>query len=101
MLVDKIIQMIPSAFENFREVSRCCEGTKRQICTTSWDLVAPKFVRLLGMANAQRRPKSEARRRDKCPRELGRQREARGETNKRLNAARRPGFKRQVRLEPP
>jgi hypothetical protein len=39
-LVDKIIQMIPSAFEDFREVSRCCEGTKRQICTTSWDLVA-------------------------------------------------------------
>jgi hypothetical protein len=31
--VDKIIQMIPSAFEDFREVSRCCEGTKRQICT--------------------------------------------------------------------
>src|SRR5271169_5303734 len=35
MLVDKIIQIIPSAFEDFREVSRCCEGTKRQICTTS------------------------------------------------------------------
>jgi hypothetical protein len=30
-LVDKIIQMIPSVFEGFREVSRCCEGTKRQI----------------------------------------------------------------------
>jgi hypothetical protein len=26
-LVDKIIQMIPSAFEDFREVSGCCEGT--------------------------------------------------------------------------
>src|SRR5271169_2200396 len=35
LLVDKIMQMIPSAFEDFREVSRCCEGTKRQICTTS------------------------------------------------------------------
>jgi hypothetical protein len=33
-LVDKIIQMIPSAFEDFREVSHCFEGTKRQICTT-------------------------------------------------------------------
>jgi ketosteroid isomerase-like protein len=33
--VDKILQMIPSAFEDFRDVSRCCEGTKRQICTTS------------------------------------------------------------------
>jgi hypothetical protein len=34
-LVDKIIQMMPSVFEDFRKVSRCCEGTKRQICTTS------------------------------------------------------------------
>jgi|SRR6516162_11940128 len=34
-LVDKIIQMIPSAFEDFREVWPCCEDTKRQICTTS------------------------------------------------------------------
>src|SRR6516162_11401471 len=33
-LVDKIIQMIPSAFEDFREVWPCCEDTKRQICTT-------------------------------------------------------------------
>jgi hypothetical protein len=35
-LVDKIIQMIPSAFKDFREVSCCCEGMKRQICTTSF-----------------------------------------------------------------
>src|SRR6516225_4888735 len=34
LLVDKIIQMIPSAFEDFREVWPCCEDTKRQICTT-------------------------------------------------------------------
>ena len=33
-LVDKIIQMIPTAFEDFREVWPCCEDTKRQICTT-------------------------------------------------------------------
>jgi hypothetical protein len=33
--VDKIIQMIPSALEDFREVSPCCAGNKRQICTTS------------------------------------------------------------------
>jgi len=32
--VNKIIQMIPSAFEDFREVWPCCEDTKRQICTT-------------------------------------------------------------------
>jgi hypothetical protein len=34
-LVDKIVQMIPSALWDFREVSACCEGNKRQICTTS------------------------------------------------------------------
>src|SRR6516225_12319558 len=33
-LVNKIIQMIPSAFEDFREVWPRCEDTKRQICTT-------------------------------------------------------------------
>jgi hypothetical protein len=39
-LMDKSIQMIPSAFEDFCEVSGCCEGTKRQICTTNIEHVA-------------------------------------------------------------
>jgi hypothetical protein len=38
VLVDKIIQMIPSALWDFCEVSPCYEGNKRQICYTRFSL---------------------------------------------------------------